>query len=66
MPKYLKKKRKASEVKEKSEPDHEMVTMIRYGITREMKYTYFSGQYRYETLEHAVNQAKRKLKLESK
>ena len=44
-------------VNKKSEPDHESVLMMRYGITRELKYTYFCGAYRYDSLKLAIAQA---------
>lgn len=46
-------------INEKSEPDHEGVAMIKHGITRELKYTYFCRGYKYDSLEHAIAQAKR-------
>jgi len=43
----------------KSTPDHDKIEMIKYGITRETKYSYLYRNYKYDSLEHAVAEAKR-------
>ena len=43
----------------KSKPDHEGVAMIKYGITREEKYIYHFGNYKYDSFAHALAAALR-------
>lgn len=57
MSKKPKKRSTPDKVNKKSEPDHESVAMIRYGITREMNYIYFCGGYKYDSLNLAISQA---------
>ncbi len=49
----------------KSEPDHEKVAMIKYGITREDKYIYHVGNYKYDCFAHALSEALRMEKAKS-
>ncbi len=43
----------------KSKPDHEKVAMTKYGITRERKYVYQFGAYKYDSFSHALAEALR-------
>lgn len=43
----------------KSEPDHEKVAMTKHGITREEKYIYHFGAYKYDSFAHALAAALR-------
>jgi len=53
---------KTVSVSKKPPPDHDMVEMIKYGIIRETKHSYHYRNYKYDSLEHAVAEARRSKK----
>ena len=60
MPKKL--GNKTVSVSKKPPPDYDMVEMIKYGIIRETKHSYHYRNFKYDSLEHAVAEARRSKK----
>lgn len=53
---------KAVSIPKESPHDQDMVEMIKYGIIRETKHSYHYRNYKYDSLEHAVAEARRSKK----
>ena len=53
---------KTESVSKESAHDQDRVEMIKYGIIRKTKHSYHYRNYKYDSLEHAVAEAKRSKK----